>query len=129
MITLSDGATTITLFHLLWTNRSRNKALGSEQVTLGNTLVVERMVGSAGRKIILESRLEGNLLSGWFTWQQVEQLMLWRDNGSNLILTYDSDVRACMIPMDGIDIEPVFHRSKSIDQAATCAGILTLYEV
>lgn len=127
MITLTDGTTTLTLNHLLWPNRSRARAFGSERQTFGR-LCVQRLAGSAGGDIILEARREGKNLLGWFVWSQVQQLMLWRDNGTSLTLNYDNDIRIGIIPMDGIEIEPVFLRSKTIDPAAKCAGVLIIKE-
>lgn len=129
MITLSDGTITLTLNHLLWTNRSRDKALGRERVTMGGGMYCQRYGFATGQDIILEARLQGSGLLGWFSWDQVLQLMLWRDAATRLVLTYDTEVRSCVIPLSGIDIEPVFSRSRSIDPAARCSGTLSLKEV
>ena len=128
MITLSDGTTTLTLNHVLWPNRSRDKALGSERVTMGGRLVVQRLVSPAGQDIVLEARRDGSHLAGWFVWSQVQQLMVWRDAGTSLTLDYDNDIRLCSIPLGGIDIEPIIPYSRNIDSAAKCAGTLTLKE-
>ena len=129
MITLSDGTTSLTLNQLLWPNRSRNRVLGSERVTLGNRLFVQRTGGSAGQEITLEARLQGSELLGWFTWSQVEQLMTWRDDATQLVLNYHSDIRPCMIPLSGVAIEPVLLYSNTIAPDAFCTGTLTLKEV
>jgi len=130
MITLSDGTATITLHHLLWTNRGQQPgAKGQERVTLGNRLAVDRLAGTAGREIVLEARLDGNLLKGWFEWSQLPQLEAWRDAGTTLILDYDGEVRAGIIPLAGVDISPVFLRSNEPDSGTKCAGTLIIIEV
>lgn len=133
MNTLSDGITTLTFYHVLWTNRSDDAVAGSERVTLGGRLVVQRLGSRAGREIVLEARLDGNALRGWFTGAQVEQLKVWRDAGSTLTLTFDTVTRSCVIPLSGISIEPVLQRSQGVpsDVAAAqiCAGTLTLLKV
>lgn len=130
MITLTDGTTTITLNHVLWTNRgSQPGAKGQERVTLGNRLAVDRFAGTAGREITLEARLDGSYLKGWFLWSQLSQLEIWRDAGTTLILDYDDEIRTGVIPRSGIDISPVFLRSNEPDPATKCAGTLTIIEV
>lgn len=129
MITLSDGTVTLTLYHLLWQGRTADKSAGSERVTLGNRLVVQRLAGAAGQEIVLEARREGSGLLGWFLGSQLSQLEAWRDAGTTLTLNYDNDVRPCMIPLGGVNIDPVLLRSNAIDAAARCAGTLTLKEV
>jgi hypothetical protein len=128
-ITLSDGTTTLTLNHVLWSNRSADQVAGSERVTIGGRLVSQRLATRAGREIILEARLEGNSLRGWFTGTQVAKFKQWRDNATTLTLTYDTTVRSAVIPLSGISIEPVLPRSTAIDGADICAGTLTLLEV
>lgn len=128
-ITLSDGTTTLTLKHLLWSNRSADQVAGSERVTLGGRLVTQRLATRTGREIVLEARLDGNSLRGWFTGSQVAQLKTWRNNATTLTLTYDTTVRSAVIPLAGIAIEPVLPRSTAIDGADICAGTLTLLEV
>ncbi len=130
MITLSDGVTTLTLNHILWPNRGLGAgAAGSERVTLGNRLVVQRLTGSAGREIILEARLDGSHLKGWWLWSQVGQLELWRDLGTTLTLNYDGEIRRGVVPLDGIDIAPVFSRSTTPVPGDLCAGVLKIHEV
>lgn len=130
MITLSDGTTTLTLHHVLWTNRGQQPGVaGSERVTLGGRLVVDRLPVKAGREIILEARLDGNMLNGWFWWSQFAQLEAWRDAGTTLILDYDGEVRSAIIPLSGIEISPVFLRSNEPEPDTRCAGTLTLIEV
>jgi hypothetical protein len=73
--------------------------------------------------------MDGSRLRGWFTWDQVEQLMLWRDAGTSLTLTYDTEIRSVVVPLTGVNIEPVVQHSKTPAADAICAGTLTLYEV
>ena len=132
-ISLTDGITSLTLHQLLWPNRSDDQVAGSERVTIGGRLVVQRLASRAGREIVLEARLDGNSLRGWFTGAQIEQFKLWRDSGATLTLTFDTVTRSCVIPLSGISIEPVLQRSQGVpsDVAAAqiCAGTLTLLEV
>jgi hypothetical protein len=130
MITLTDGTTTLTLNHVLWTNRAQASGVsGSEQVTLGGRLVVTRGPGPAGRQIILAAQLEGKNMRGWFTWAQVEQFMIWRDSGTTLVLNYNGEIRAAMIPLSGIDITPVIQASTAPAAGTICAGTLSMIEV
>jgi len=129
MITLSDGITTLTLLGLLRTNHSRASAAGSERPTLGGRLIIQRLNVAAGQEIILEARLSGNSLQGRFLWSQVIQLKAWRDAGTILTLTYDSQTTACMIPLAGIEIEPIRQFAKIPAADALCAGTLIIQEV
>lgn len=126
MVTLSDGTTTLTLNHVLWPNRSRNRVAGYDRSTLGGRLVSLRLPLGGG-EIRLEARRDDGL-RGWFTWSQVEQLMSWRDNSTPLTLVYDGESRSCLIPVGGIDIEPVLSYSRAILADAKCAGTLLLKE-
>lgn len=128
-ITLSDGATTLTLNQLLWSDRNRTMAVGREQMTLGGSMHIQRMSVSAGTEIVLDARLSGGSLRGWFVWGQVGQLRSWRDAATVLTLVYDSDSRTVIIPLDGIDITPIKDQSITITDTALCAGSLTLFEV
>jgi len=129
MMTLGDGVTNIVLNHLIWTNRSRDNSSGSSRVTLGGRLVINRLVVTAGKEIILESVVDGNRLRGWFTWGQVEQFKLWRDAATQLILVYDTETRYVMIPLGGVNVEPFVQYSKNPAADTICAGTLTLIEV
>jgi len=128
MITLSDGTTTMTLHHVLWINRSSDRAAGREIRTMGGRLVVQRLVGPSMQDIILEARLDGNRMYGWWLGSQLPQLEAWRDAGTPLVLNYDGDIRSCMIPLNGIEIEPVLQYSKTIAADSKCAGTLKLKE-
>jgi len=131
MITLSDGAITLDLHHLLWTNRLQAPhAAGSERPTLSGCLIITRQSGGAGSEstIILESVLDGNRLRGWFTWSQGLQLAAWRDSGAILTLSYDGEIRTVVIPLSGIDITPTSLRSTTPGAGALCTGKLTLIE-
>jgi|GEM_PF-3030781 hypothetical protein len=127
-ITLSDGVTTLPLNHVLWVNRSSDRAAGNERRTLGGRLVIQRLVGRSVQDIVLEARLESGRMYGWFLGAQIPQLEAWRDAGTPLTLNYDGEIRAGIIPLGGIDIEPVFLHSTTIDPAARCAGTLTIKE-
>lgn len=132
MNTLSDGTTTLTLYHVLWPNRSADQVAGSERVTLGGRVVTQRQGFRAGREIVLEARLDGGL-RGYFTGAQVEQLKIWRDAATTLTMTYDSQVVRGVIPLSGIAIEPVLQRSINVPTAVAaaqkCAGTLTILRV
>jgi len=128
IIPLTDGIVTVNLHHIIWTNRSQDRARGSERATFGR-LVVQRLAGPTNQDIILEAKVDGNRLSGWFLWSQVAQLAAWRDDGSILTLTYDTETRSVMIPLGGLSIEPLRQYSKTPAGDEICAGTLTLKEV
>lgn len=128
MITISDGLTTLAFRGLTWTDRSRDKSMGGEQVTLGMCLISHRLLGSAGKSITLEAKFEGNTLRGWYTFKQVDQLMTWRDLGTPLTLVFDTETRFGVIPLGGIDIEPVRQFDKTPGAEEVCAGTLTILE-
>jgi len=127
--TLSDGVTTITLHHLIWLNRSRDNAAGSSQVTLGGRLVIRRIPVTAGKEILLGSVADGNRLRGWFTWDQVDQFKIWRDNGTTLTMVYDTETRRVTIPLGGVSVEPFVQYSKTPGAEDIGTGTLTLTEV
>lgn len=121
MISVTDGTTTLTLNGLLWTNRSGGRTAGSDRRTFGR-LVVQRLEGGNTKEITLESRLDGNNLQGWYTWAQAKQLMTWRDNGTALTLIYDTETYRGVIPIGGIDIQPVISYSRTIPDTDKCFG-------
>jgi len=130
MITLTAGGTTLTLNHVLWTDRAQGPgAAGSERVTLGGRLVVQRLSSAAGRSITIEAVVDGNHLKGWFAWSQVQQLMAWRDAGTTITADYDGEVRSAIIPLTGIDLAPLFPRSNEPLPDTRCVGTLTMIEV
>lgn len=129
MITLTDGSTVLTLNHILWPNRAQSPGVGgSEQLTIGGRLNVQRAGGSGGREISLVASLSGDSLRGWWTWSQVVQLMAWRDAGTTLTLSYDGETRTGVIPISGIDISPVRQTSNAPGTDQICAGTLTIVE-
>ncbi len=130
MITLSDGATTLSFKGLTWSDRSRDKALGNERVTMGLRVVTQRLVGSAGKPITLEAKFDGGRLKGWYTFAQVDQLMAWRDNAVTLTLVFDNDTRFGVIPLGGLEnIEPVRQFDKTPGSDEVCAGKLIILEM
>lgn len=127
MITLSDGIVTLTLYHLIWRNRVRDKAAGSERATFGR-LVVQRLAISAGQEIVLESVADGEKYRGWFLWSQVSQLEAWRDAGTPLTLNYEGEIRHGVITLGGVNIRQVIEHSKTPGATEIGTGTLTIKE-
>jgi hypothetical protein len=130
MNTLTDGITTIDLNSILWTNMHLTpRAAGSQNVTLGNRLVVAILPGAAGQEIILSTGPDANRLKGRWLYSDLVQLRTWADTAVTVTLTYGGIVRRAIVSRTGIDIQPVFQKSSTPSSTAKCAGTLTLNEV
>lgn len=126
---LTDGIVSLDFKGLTWSDRSRDGAAGSERVTLGLRLVPQRLVGSAGKSITIEAKFDSSRLRGCFYFSQLPQLKAWRDNATTLTLIFDTEIRTVMIPLGGINIEPVRQYDRTPLNDEVCAGTLGLLEV
>jgi hypothetical protein len=90
---------------------SASRASGSERLSLGRTLVIQRSPEGAGRLITLTARLDGNRLIGRFTRAQVEQIRAWRDAGTVLAFDYHGYTADVVVRMDGVQVEAVGDRT------------------
>ncbi len=128
-ITITDGTTALTLSPYLLTPDKANiqQAAGSERVTLGRRLVVNRLPGTGGNKIHLQAVNDNGSLRGSFTWSQAGKFRSWSDAGTVLTLSIHGALYLGVIPLDGVDIAPVTPKTNQPD-ASLCTGTLTLME-
>ncbi|SDP69778.1 hypothetical protein [Desulforhopalus singaporensis] len=84
---------------------------GSEHVTLGGSLIVQRFSGDYPKEITLTAKLEGNKLFGYFTTEQVEYLRLIADSGEPVPFEYHGRQMNIVIPLDGINLVAQGNRS------------------
>ena len=103
-ITLND--------HLSWRGRfSSPESAGTEQVTIGNRLVVMRSpIGSS--LITLEAIEENDIRKGYFTQSQLESLCSFRDDGDEIILSYHGESFLVVILSSGINVEKTIVKSE-----------------
>ncbi|BDD88699.1 hypothetical protein [Desulfofustis limnaeus] len=90
---------------------SASRASGSERLTLGRQVIIQRSPEGAGRLITLTARLDGSRLIGRFTREQVEQIRAWRDAGTVLNFTYHGYTADVVVRMDGVAVEAVGDRT------------------
>ncbi|MCB2218053.1 MAG: hypothetical protein KQH59_18480 [Desulfobulbaceae bacterium] len=90
---------------------SASRASGSERLTLGRQLVIQRSPEGAGRLITLTARLDGNRLIGKFSRAQVEQIRAWRDAGTVLAFDYHGSTADVVVQMGGVQVEAVGDRT------------------
>jgi len=126
---LTDGVTSIEAKGVVWSDRSRDNAAGSERVTLGMRLVAQRLYGGAGKPITIEAKLDGSRLLGCFYFSQLPQLKTWRDAATPLTMTFDTEIRTVVIPLGGINLEPVRQYDRTPTGDEPCSGTLNLLEV
>ncbi len=86
-------------------------AAGSERRTLGQRLVVQRRVMPAPDLITLTAVRDGNGLYGYFTHAQIGQFREFRDAGDAVLFYYHGTEMMVVIPVGGIQVEPVFRRT------------------
>ncbi len=86
-------------------------AAGSERLTLGREVIIQRSPIGAGREITLTARLDGNRLIGRFTRAQIEAITAWRDAGTVLPFVYHAYTADVVVRMGGVAVEAVGDRT------------------
>jgi hypothetical protein len=90
---------------------SAARSSGSERLTLGRQVIIQRSPAGGGRLITLTARLDGNRLIGRFSRAQVEQIRAWRDAGTVLNFDYHGYTADVVVRMDGVQVEAVGDRT------------------
>ncbi len=109
-MTITVGSVTLN-DHVSWRGRWNQGVPGSERVTLGNVVVVNRLSGQANPDVVLEAREEDNVRKGYYTQAQIEALIVYRDAGTVLSINYHGIIFTAIIKIDGIQVQKTLWQS------------------
>lgn len=110
-MTITIGTTTLN-DHVSWRNRYAHGVPGSERVTLGNLVVINRLTGQSTPDIVLEAREEDNVRKGYFLKDELVALAAYRDSGEVVAVNYHGETFTAVVKIDGISVEKVLWQSQ-----------------
>lgn len=115
--------------HVSWRGRWNEPVVpGSELVTLGGKVIVQRDIASNSSEIVLEAIEEDNVRKGYFTQTQLEGIRAYRDAGTVIALSYHGETINVIVKNDGIQVEKVLWKS-TFDNLERYIGSITLMRV
>ena len=115
--------------HVSWRGRWNEPTVpGSELVTLGGRVYVQRDIASNASEIVLEAIEENNVRKGYFTQSQLEGIRAYRDAGTVVTLSYHGESISVVVKNDGIQVEKVLWKS-TFDTSEKYLGSITLMRV
>jgi len=115
--------------HVSWRGRWNEPVVpGSEMVTLGGKVIVQRDIASNSSEIVLEAIEENNVRKGYFTQSQLEGIRAYRDAGTVVSLSYHGESVNVIVKNDGIQVEKVLWQS-TFDALEKYLGSITLMRV
>lgn len=86
-------------------------ALGNERLTLGGSLVVQRLVSSSVAQLTLTAVRDGNGLYGRFLRSQVQAIRALADTGTAVPFIYNGFTCSVVVALDGVNLEMIGHRT------------------
>jgi hypothetical protein len=127
-MTITLGGVTLNS-HLSWQKRwDTSEVSGEEATTLGGRSVFTRGPESL-QDIVLECIEEDNIRKGYFTQSQLESLIVFRDAGTTIILSYHSESSIAVgIRLNGINVKKTLWNSEFTDEDRY-VGTITLKRV
>lgn len=115
--------------HVSWLGRYQESTkVGSEDITLGGTVVINRLSSGEIRDIVLQAIEEDNIRKGYFLKSQLDQLEIYRDDGTVVELNYHGEVFSVVIPLDGIQVTKALYQSV-FDDTEKWIGTITLRRI
>ena len=127
-MTITLGSVTLN-DHISWRGRWNEPITpGSEMVTLGGLVIVQRDIANDSSEIVLEAIEEDNVRKGYFTQPQLEGIRAYRDAGVAIVLSYHGESINVIVKNEGIRVEKVLWKS-AFDNLEKYLGSITLMRV